>query len=119
MVVVGSASRLKRLSVWSRKSDPDESLAVVARLWSNDAICTSTAFAFDLGLQLHPMSKHRAFAMLSVTTLFLRPTRDQRGHCILFLATAHLSCILQLAVFYCYPFTRTSIRQVDFWGIKT
>jgi hypothetical protein len=51
--------------------------------------------------------------MPSAQTLFFRLTRNQSGNFNPLLLTVHLNCIFQLAVFICYPGTRTSILPVD------
>jgi hypothetical protein len=51
----------------------------------------------------------------SATTLTSRSTRNQRGNCIPIIAAVQLHCILQLAVFVFYPFTRPPTRPVDAW----
>jgi hypothetical protein len=51
--------------------------------------------------------------MPPITTLLFRSARNQRGNCGPILAAMRLYRILQLDVFDCCPFTRTSSRRVD------
>jgi hypothetical protein len=107
------------------------------------AICSSTVFAFDPEPErtFQPKPCHRAFvphpSASCLRLLFTYPCVHQSGRCgdpryraicfytvysfdtepalhrIPILATVRLYCILQRAIFDCYPFTLASTRQGD------